>query len=58
MVVTSTLGVEASHGHDVAANVDGGAPLPGGQNQINAIMMSSPGEGNDNNFAGNNNNKK
>ena len=25
----STVGVESSHGHDVAANVDGGAPLPG-----------------------------
>ena len=28
MVVTSTLGVEASHGHDIAADIDGGAAQP------------------------------
>ena len=28
-VMIFTVGVESPHGHDVAANVDGGAPLPG-----------------------------
>ena len=29
MMMISTVGVESSHGHDVAANVDGGTSLPG-----------------------------
>ena len=28
MILTSTLGVEASHGHDIAADIDGGAAQP------------------------------
>ena len=29
MMMISTVGVESSHGHDVAADVDGGTSLPG-----------------------------
>ena len=29
MMMISTMGVESSHGHDVAADVDGGTSLPG-----------------------------
>ena len=28
MVMTCTLGVEATHGHDIAADIDGGAAQP------------------------------
>ena len=27
----STVGVESPHGHDIAADIDGGTPLPGGR---------------------------
>ena len=29
MMMVMTAGIEASHGHDVAADIDGGTSLPG-----------------------------
>ena len=31
MIMIPTVGVESSHGHDIAADIDGGTPLPEGE---------------------------
>ena len=52
----STVGVESSHGHDVAADVDGGTSLPGddkiNQNDVFTRKLTH------NNHNNNNNNKQ